>query len=409
MKHLSPDEMNDLASEEDGIINFDFSMISSDKYEQFFHSLPNFLYKKCKAVCFSCDFAKNAKSGSEKETIWYQSIAVMKPKFLKYLFKILRNVLPKSKSLCYLGFSNLDIPDKLLLTLMQYISTYKSLDSLSFKNTVISDENFAYIMKHTSPYKFKKFEFIDAQIDSKVFYQIYKFLKRKPNDDDATWVLKEFNVSMCKFKPREFEKIRELIQRHTPKEGTPLEQLSETSSDDEPAPPPKPIKTKSKKTAKTKKIEKEPEPIIVKPPTPPPEPEPKLDLEYEEEEEEEGSTENVVIKTAQSDSSSEPSETDTEIIDDVIETKPAYIPLSDDEQQQELGEPLTEEDIAKLNALSEQVPRTQETDDQQQLNRDLKTELENLMQSMNAVQITEDIFVLTSEYQELAKQCSDVL
>lgn len=197
------------------ICHFDLSSIRSKFYDEFFRSLPNIVYKKSIKLKFSCDRQARYQfeSDAQHDKILNNSISKNNPRYLQYLLKILREILPLTRTLTVLELSNLDISEIHQKALFEKMKSCRSLKVFKTYNVPITNDAFAKLLKSLSPYQYQYLSFLQTQLSSIVFMNIYKFLKRRPHNDDH-WTLTGFDVSDADFTKKEFGKIEDLLSRH---------------------------------------------------------------------------------------------------------------------------------------------------------------------------------------------------
>ncbi|EAY18390.1 hypothetical protein TVAG_045920 [Trichomonas vaginalis G3] len=164
--------------------SFDFSILQFNHYEKFFNALPNFLYKKVKKVSFNCDFEFNySKSGHKSErceNIIAESIANKKPKFIPYLVKILKIVLPKTKILKSIEFSSMKIPRGMLSVLLKSIAKCPTLEFVRFINVPVTDDHLTSFLPRINPYQYQEVSFVSCGITSRSIPNIKTFIRKRP-------------------------------------------------------------------------------------------------------------------------------------------------------------------------------------------------------------------------------------
>lgn len=226
-KKLTEQEMLEIGQRDDekDFCHFDFSSINDNYYDPFFHSLPKIILKKIKMVKFSCD--KQVENNIDDELDINYSIAVNSPRYMQYLMKILRVVLPMTKTLVYLELSNIDIPEVHQIVLFQEMSKCKSLKQFITKNVPLTNNAFAILLKLISPYQYQILSFSQTNLSSPVFMRIYKFLKK---NSDKKWKLEVFDVKDSDFTEKELQKIDQLIERQLSKINN--ENSEEKNNDD---------------------------------------------------------------------------------------------------------------------------------------------------------------------------------
>lgn len=209
-KKLTDQEMFEIGQrdEEKDFCHFDFSSINDNYYDAFFHSLPKIIQKKVKMIKFSCD--KQYENNVDDEQDINYSIAINSPRYLQYLMKILRIILPMTETLVYLELSNIDIPEVHQIVLFQEMSKCHSLKQFITKNVPLTNSAFAILLKLITPYQYQILSFSQTKLTSLVFMRIYKFLKKK---SDKKWQLEVFEVKDSDFTEKELQKIDQLIDR----------------------------------------------------------------------------------------------------------------------------------------------------------------------------------------------------
>ena len=210
-----PQTMYEIGGGDKHFCSFDFSILPDEQYEKFFNSLPNLIYKKLEKVSFNCDFqfsyAASGKSSVRKENLISDSIANKRPKFIPYLTKILKFVLPKSKTLKSIEFSAMHIPRGMLSIILSSISKSKSLDSVIFKNIQIHDEYVIRFLSQISPYQYYEVSFPHCGLTSACYPAIKTFIRQRPKTSVIDRKLTTMNLEGCAFSSRELATISGLI------------------------------------------------------------------------------------------------------------------------------------------------------------------------------------------------------
>ena len=196
--------------------DFDFSIIPNDQYEKLFNSFPNFLYKKVEAVSFNCNFEYEyqqlGRKSTKRENLISDSIANNKPKFIPYLVKILKIVLPKTKSLHSIEFASMKISRSIMPKLLNILATNRQIDTIIFRNVPTSDDHFIRFLGSATPYVLKKVAFNGCGLTSVSFPAIKTFLKQRAPKGLTTRQLQEFDLSGNSLTTAEFDDIEDLVQ-----------------------------------------------------------------------------------------------------------------------------------------------------------------------------------------------------
>lgn len=195
---------------------FDFSIIPVDQYNPLFNSFPNFLFKKVQSISFNCNFEYQyqnlGRKSTKREEIISQSIANLKPKFIPYLAKIMKNVLPVTKKLTSIEFSSVNIGRAIMPQILTTLATSKQIETIVFKNVPTNDDHFIRFLGSASPYVLKNVAFINCGLSSVSFPAIKNFLKQRPSKSSKMRKLQVFDVSGNNFTHDEFMEIINLLR-----------------------------------------------------------------------------------------------------------------------------------------------------------------------------------------------------
>ena len=212
-----PQTMYEIGGGDKHFCTYDFSILPDEQYEKFFNSLPNLLYKKIERVSFNCDFqfqySNSGKTSVRKENLISDSIANKRPKFIPYLAKIFKFVLPKSKTLKGLEISSMHISRGLLSIMLSAISKSKSLESIVFKNVHFHDDYVIRFLQEISPYQFSEVSFISCGLTSRCFPAIKSFIRQRPKTSIIDRKLTTMNLDGCSLSLSELATIRNLISQ----------------------------------------------------------------------------------------------------------------------------------------------------------------------------------------------------
>ena len=196
--------------------NFDFSKLPSSKYEPFFNTLPNFLYKKVQSITFTNEFLYlNNKNDINSEIIVNESIFKNRNKFIPFLIKILIAVIPKTLKLTKIEFNFFEIPSKMLQQLFNVISQSKTLKSLKFFNIKMKEDYFKDLINKISPYQYEEIIFNNCSLSSLSFSSIISFLCRKPKKNDDKRKIKIFDVTESSITKQQLKIIFDLVKSET--------------------------------------------------------------------------------------------------------------------------------------------------------------------------------------------------
>lgn len=199
--------------------HFDFSFIPFSQYTKFFNTLPNFIYKKCKNIKFSCDFEYeysqkkkvSGKTNRKRENLISDSIAGSRPKFLPYLMKILSRVLPKSKNLVTLQLSNLNIDPDNFDSVIDSIGKCRTLRNLEFTDIPFTDKHCIKLLKLISPYQYEVLCFNDCLLTSGSYRAFEEFLYRPPTNSIQERSIRKIELAGCTMNEVELDNIDYLL------------------------------------------------------------------------------------------------------------------------------------------------------------------------------------------------------
>ena len=196
---------------------FDFSLISFDEYKQFFGGLPNFIYKKCRHIVFCNDFyyeyKQDGRHSKRREKLIQESIMYQHPAYLKYLVKIIKQVMPRTKVLETIEFSNIKISRKLLASISHALATSQTLKNIAFRDVQVGDKGLSELLGSISPYQIETITLKNAGITSNATYMIGEFINKKPYSQQVERVVKSIDIDQESYPPEHIEIIKEMIQK----------------------------------------------------------------------------------------------------------------------------------------------------------------------------------------------------
>jgi hypothetical protein len=209
--------------------NFDFSCIPGDLFDKFFGSLPNFIWKACSSIRFSLDLNIQSANDRTPPDELESSIYYTQQHFSHWLFKILNETVPKSRTLKSLSLTHIHIPNHYFKGFIMACSRSSVLDSLEIQSTSISDEQAAFIFQKLSPFQLKDLILIDCRIPPSVFEDVSTFLHQPP-PDDVDWQLQTLDLTDNFFSAGQFNQIQGWIQKRRAGEPIPM---SDSEIDDD--------------------------------------------------------------------------------------------------------------------------------------------------------------------------------
>lgn len=178
--------------------SFDFSVIPIDQYTPLFNTFPTFLVKKIESISFTCNFeyqyAQLGRKSEKREEIITNSIANNKPKFIEYLLKIMKIVLPSTRTLKRIEFCSMRLNRKIIPRIFSALVSCPSLEIISFKNVQICDDQFIKFLGSLSPYKIQELKFVSCGLTNRSTPAIVNFINRNPKKGEGNRALKRITI-----------------------------------------------------------------------------------------------------------------------------------------------------------------------------------------------------------------------
>ena len=234
-QRTSTKEMYKIGNGNENLCVFDFSLINNEYYNDFINGLPTLIYKKVRSITFSCDFEKKYRKSKlkskRKEYLIDLSIYSQQPDIISYLSKILMRVLPKTKSLIEISFSNIYEKDEVIKSLVSSLSgAHEGLKSIHFIHTPFNNKLFKDCLSMLSPYKFEHISFIDCELSSQSYPSIIEFIYQRPRTYRTDYILSSFDLSDNKLKAEEIKSIQKSISEMIMENNTEPEVLDSIRS-----------------------------------------------------------------------------------------------------------------------------------------------------------------------------------
>ncbi|EAX86056.1 hypothetical protein TVAG_126960 [Trichomonas vaginalis G3] len=184
--------------------SFDFSIIPCDQYQMLFNAFPTFLCKKIESISFNCNFefqySNLGKKSKKREEIISNSIANVKPKFIEYLLKIMKIVLPKTRYLARIEFSCMQLNRKLIPRLFSILYSCPTIKNICFKNVQIDDDQFIKFIGSLSPYRIEELKFVGCGISNRSTPSILNFINKPKKKYEESRRLKKIIIDSLPIK-----------------------------------------------------------------------------------------------------------------------------------------------------------------------------------------------------------------
>ena len=208
------DEILQLCNGSPRFCEFDFSVLSIDDYTGLFNGLPNIVYKKVDSLKFSIDHKDRMDSNhiddSDSRLLYENSILYNRHRYNHYLYKILSNMVPRSKQLRSLSISRIQLPEKYRSDFFQGCSVCATLREIQLEHVSIENEGLKLALQKFSPFKFVKIVFRDCKITDDVYEDIKDYLKVE--NRAKRWLLETFDLAENLFSDDELRNILNLLR-----------------------------------------------------------------------------------------------------------------------------------------------------------------------------------------------------
>lgn len=212
---FSTRQMYLLGSGDEERCEYDFSILPYEDYNKFFYALPNILYKRLKSVHFTCsffyDYRRDGRHSRKRELVIADSIFYHRPKYIRYLIKILSQVLPKSKTLVELEISDIKINPKLLDKLFTAIGNSPQIKSIKFSEVPIGDELFKKLLSHLTPIQIESLNLNNTSLTPKSLRNVNKFIERKSAAGNANSI-KNIEITQDDF-PNQMKTVKRKVKQ----------------------------------------------------------------------------------------------------------------------------------------------------------------------------------------------------
>jgi len=155
--------------------NIDFSVIPSSVYRELFFGLLKYGITEIEDFCFNCDTYYNKGSFSTPTNTIFRK----NRKFVENIIQLLKTILPKSRVIKKIVFSNIDILPNQLEEIAVAMASSQSVDNVGFSHISIGDTVLHSILSVLNPNMIKVISFTECGISQSSLDAILGFLKRK--------------------------------------------------------------------------------------------------------------------------------------------------------------------------------------------------------------------------------------
>jgi hypothetical protein len=178
------------------ILEYDFSKIPVSQYYPFFYSLPNIIYKKSTQISFTTrlQFEQKQTGNNQFKSIINDSISVNKPQYIRYLMKIIRKTLMKSKFLTKLSFHSIQIPPIVYNKFINHLRKFRSLNYETCKKVSFPKKQFRLLIKGIGQNIFNPIEKTNYTVGSAKFDSNEDLLNNLQNQNGRPYFCCLFNI-----------------------------------------------------------------------------------------------------------------------------------------------------------------------------------------------------------------------
>jgi hypothetical protein len=177
---LTDTDVRQLSTGRDGQFFFDFSEIHADTYEPLFRTLQRFAMKSVDAIGFSCDkFESLQSAGDPLPPVVISSIAQTKTHYTRNMVELLCHVVPKSRRLASVQFSNLTIRRDYLERMSVAFGKSNALRALRFSKVDLYDDGLRAVLLGLNPNVLESVEVTKCRITDGAIEDILRFIERR--------------------------------------------------------------------------------------------------------------------------------------------------------------------------------------------------------------------------------------
>lgn len=192
--------------------NFDFSSIHSDLYESLFKTLQRYALNNIESLGCNCDEMAKYESavvkGSPLPKKIRHSIAKTKANYIRNMIELLCYVIPKSKRIKEVHFSNILLPADQFERLAISFSKSTSLQLIEFNRVLLENDGLKIFLNTLDPNHLTYLSFVRCGLNDDIADDIIQFIFRKESFDIG---IKSFEVSPDEFSDSARQRIASAI------------------------------------------------------------------------------------------------------------------------------------------------------------------------------------------------------
>ncbi|OHT06330.1 hypothetical protein TRFO_25599 [Tritrichomonas foetus] len=213
---ISHEEIRAIADGKGSVYHFDLSKISGDYYEPLLKTLQHFAKKNIESLGFNCDELFHAEQklliGKPMPVNVLNSIAKTKSHYIRNVVELVCHVIPRSTTLLEITLSNLNIKKDYISRIISAFSHSPSLETINLVKIPLGDESFRVLLKYIDPNQIKNITIMYCGITEVSLKDILDFIYRKDENVTKNGGIENFVISRAEISQNGQNKIQEALK-----------------------------------------------------------------------------------------------------------------------------------------------------------------------------------------------------
>lgn len=166
-------------------------------------------------VDYAKSLANNPNATDADVRVLDYSIKEKKPRFSWMLAKVIARTLPRSKLLTTLTISGIPMRHSDVHSIFEAVGKCRTLKRIIFEDMPIRDADFAYLLSVVSPYKMHEISFVNCGLTSDIYQPLVRFFKKDPPSERHDWVFSTLRLEGNNIGGRDFSVIDGMLRQKT--------------------------------------------------------------------------------------------------------------------------------------------------------------------------------------------------